>query len=89
MMARQRDPAANDQKLRFEEALECLEEVVRDLEGGELSLEDSLQRFERGVRLVSLCSERLKAARLRVSKLEEGPDGPVSRPLEGEDEEQE
>jgi exodeoxyribonuclease VII small subunit len=78
-------PDAEQEELRFEEALERLDELVASLEGGDLDLEDSLASFEQGVRLVRLCTERLKSAELRVKQLEDGSDGPEERPLELED----
>ena len=73
-------------ELDFETALERLEGLVRELEGGELSLEESLARFEDGVGLVKLCSDRLRAAELRVKQLEAGPDGSLEeRPLDGQE----
>ena len=53
----------------FETALEELETLVEDLEGGELSLEDSLKAFERGVALTRHCQEALRAAEQRVAIL--------------------
>jgi len=66
---------------RFEDALERLEQLVADLERGELDLERSLAAFEEGVRMVRLCSERLSAAELRLRQLEESAEGPRERPL--------
>ena len=59
------------QEPRFEEALERLEELVAALEDGELDLEDSLKSFEEGVKLVRLCSERLRTAEVRIQELEQ------------------
>jgi exodeoxyribonuclease VII small subunit len=70
----------------FEEALEELEALVAALEGGGQSLEHSLESFERGVRLVRLCAERLQAAELRLKQLEPTPEGPRERPLELDEE---
>jgi len=67
---------------RFEAALERLELLVDQLDAGDLELEESLARFEEGVRLVRFCSERLRAAELRVQELREGPDGLRIEPLE-------
>ena len=53
----------------FETALAELEGLVQRMEGGELSLEDSLQEFERGVQLTRICQEALKAAEQRVKLL--------------------
>ncbi len=65
----------------FEQALARLEDLVRQLESGQLALEDSLARFEEGVALVKLCQRRLSDAELRLSQLEETPKGPRERPL--------
>ncbi len=70
--------------LSFEDALERLEQLVGKLEGGELTLEDSLQTFEQGTALIRLCAERLEAAELRISELEQRRGGPVERPLKVE-----
>ncbi len=78
--------ARSDGTPSFEEALTQLEEVVGKLEAGELSLEDSLSTFEQGVGLVRLCTDRLKAAQLRVQQLQEGRNGPEEQPLELEEE---
>ncbi|MCZ6713969.1 MAG: exodeoxyribonuclease VII small subunit [Deltaproteobacteria bacterium] len=66
----------------FEGALSRLEDLVGELERGELNLENSLRRFEEGVRLVRRCSEQLKSAELRVRQLEEGTDGVSERAVD-------
>lgn len=53
----------------FEAALEQLQGVVKRLESGELSLEQSLQQFEEGVRLVRACQDQLTAAEQKVELL--------------------
>ncbi len=55
--------------LSFEQAIGRLETIVDRLEGGELSLEDSLQAFEEGVGLSRRCAEQLDAAESRVEQL--------------------
>lgn len=55
--------------LRFEEALEKLEKIVEELERGDLSLEDSLKRYEEGVRLSQHCAKKLEQAKKRVEIL--------------------
>jgi len=55
--------------LNLEEALEDLEQIVGKLEDGKLSLEESLVLFERGIRLVRLCSSRLESAEQRIESL--------------------
>ncbi|MBX6378351.1 MAG: exodeoxyribonuclease VII small subunit [Clostridia bacterium] len=56
-------------EMPFEEALERLETVVRRLESGELTLEDSLRAFEEGVLLVRHCQRQLDAAERRLRQL--------------------
>ena len=53
----------------FERALQELETLVEKMEQGELSLEDSLQHFERGVNLSRTCQQALKAAEQKVEIL--------------------
>jgi exodeoxyribonuclease VII small subunit len=52
--------------VRFEDALAELEQVVHDLEDGQIGLEDSLARYERGVSLVRACYARLRDAEQRI-----------------------
>ncbi len=54
----------------FESRLEDLEKLVEKLEQGDLSLDDSLKAFEKGVSLTKSCLETLKKAELKVKKLE-------------------
>lgn len=59
----------NPQDLSFEDALNELESLVEQMERGELSLEDSLASFERGVALTRRCEAALKAAEQKVEIL--------------------
>jgi exodeoxyribonuclease VII small subunit len=54
---------------KFEKAMERLEEIVESLEGGELSLEDSLKVFEEGMKLARFCSHKLEEAEKKVTLL--------------------
>jgi exodeoxyribonuclease VII small subunit len=56
-------------KERFEDALEKLEKIVSKLEGGEISLEESLKLFEEGIRLSRFCSQKLEEAEKKVEIL--------------------
>jgi exodeoxyribonuclease VII small subunit len=56
----------------FEGAIAELETVVRRLEEGDLALEQSLELYERGVRLSRYCHARLEAAERRIEVLTEG-----------------
>ena len=55
--------------IKFEEALAELEEQVRLLESGELSLEDSLEVYKYGVELSKVCSDKLEAVKQEVEKI--------------------
>lgn len=73
--------------VRFEDALQDLEATVQRLESGELSLEDSLAAFERGVALVRLLSDKLVEVEQRVEVLMRDADGKLrTRALDTEQE---
>jgi len=57
------------EKLDFEASLKELETLVETMEKGDLSLEDSLGHFERGVQLSRTCQQALKAAEQKVEIL--------------------
>ena len=57
--------------VKFEAALEELESLVAQMESGNLSLDDSLKAFERGIALTRRCSSALKEAELKVKALTE------------------
>ena len=67
-----------ENNLKFEEALERLEEKVKLLESGNIPLDASLAAFEEAVALVRVCNERLTEAERRVRMLTEGKDGTVT-----------
>lgn len=72
-------------KLNFEAALKRLEEIVRQMEQGNVSLEDSLNLFEEGTALAASCGAQLDAAEQKVVRLMKGPDGyPVEMEFEHE-----
>ncbi len=60
---------------KFEAALEDLELVVEQLETGELSLEDSLAAFEKGVGLVKYCNQKLDEVEKKVELLVKDKEG--------------
>lgn len=59
--------AADGAELSFEAALDRLETIVRTLEGGRASLDDSMKYYEEGVKLVRYCTSRLEEARSRMT----------------------
>lgn len=80
---------SDNQAFPFEESLKQLEDLVERLEGGEVSLEESLQDFERGVALVRTLRERLDQAQQRVDKIVEQEGGETAAQpmdlIEGDD----
>jgi exodeoxyribonuclease VII small subunit len=60
---------------KFEVALEELEQVVEQLESGDLSLEDSLAAFERGVGLIKYCNQKLNEVEKKVEFLLKDQEG--------------
>jgi exodeoxyribonuclease VII small subunit len=60
---------------KFESALEELERVVEQLESGELSLEDSLSAFEKGVGLVRFCNQKLNDVEKKIEMLVKDKEG--------------
>ena len=83
----------DQEKKKFEEAVEDLEKVVERLESGELSLEDSLAAFEEGVKLVKFCNEKLNEVEKKIELLVKDKEGKLQlKSLErtaGEDSEDE
>lgn len=62
-------------KLSFEDALAQLEEIVRNLEGGDSALDDAIAAYERGAALKRHCESKLRQAQERVEKISLGADG--------------
>jgi len=56
-------------KRNFEESLNRLEEITEELESGELTLEDSLKKFDEGVKLADFCQQKLREAQEKVDLL--------------------
>ena len=56
----------NTENLSFENALEQLEAIVKDLESGRIKLDDAVDIYEKAVALKKLCEEKLKAAQLKI-----------------------
>lgn len=62
-------------KLSFEEALQKLEILVRELESGRIKLDDAVAAYEQATALKKLCEGKLKAAQLKIEKLEVAGNG--------------
>jgi exodeoxyribonuclease VII small subunit len=72
------DPADPISELSFEAALKRLEEIVRKLESGEASLDESITLYGEGDLLKQQCEARLQAAQARIEKIQLGRDGKPS-----------
>ena len=64
--------------MAFEEALEKLEEITNSLESGELGLEESIQEFEKGIKLAKFCHDTLEKAERKIEILQKGGDGEIT-----------
>ena len=63
---------AKEDRVDFEQQLEKLNTIVEQMESGKLSLEDSLAKFEEGIKLTRQCQSALKTAEQKVKLLTEG-----------------
>lgn len=67
----------------FEDAVEELEQILTHIEGGELGLEETLVKYERGNFLIQHCREVLNSAEKQIELISKGPDGSlVVKPFE-------
>lgn len=64
-------------EIKFEEALKKLEKIVGDLEDGNLSLDDALEKYSEGIGLSKICAKKLEAARKKVEILLKSEDGSI------------
>lgn len=62
----------------FEKSIEELEEIVKKLEKGELTLDESINCFQRGIELTKYCSKRLDEAERSITMLVEGENGQIT-----------
>lgn len=65
--------------MKFEDAISSLEEIARKLETGELSLEDSIAEFEKGMQYARLCHGKLEEAEKKIEILQKGDDDSVEK----------
>jgi len=62
-------------EMKFEEALKKLEKIVKELEDGDLPLDDACEKYEEGIRLSRTCAKKLEAAKKKVEILIKNKDG--------------
>jgi exodeoxyribonuclease VII small subunit len=65
-------------KISFEEALIQLENIVRELESGKIKLDDAVEVYEKAVTLKKFCEDKLKAAQLKIEKINVAADGNIT-----------
>lgn len=71
--------------ITYEQAAAELESVVELLESGELTLEDSIRMFEKGIELVRFCNKKLDEIEKRITILIEGKDGMTEKDFHPDD----
>ena len=59
----------DEAELSFEDALRRLDETVRSLEAGGLALDDATRLYEEGMKLARVCTEKLSAAELTITRI--------------------
>lgn len=62
-------------EIKFEQALSKLEKIVEEMESGELSLDDSLKKYEEGMKLSLFCTKKLKEAEKKIEILIQDKEG--------------
>ena len=72
-------------KDKFEESLARLEDIVRKMEAGDMTLEESLKAFEEGIKLLRFCSSKLEETERRVEMLLEKENSLQVKRFQGED----
>ena len=75
----------NDKAQNFEKALERLETIVGEMEGGALSLEKMMACFEEGTELVKFCSQKLNEVEKKIEILAKKGEDIVAEPFEPSD----
>jgi len=75
-------------QIKFEKAMQRLEQIVEDLEKGELDIDKSLEIFEEGIKMSRVCSKKLNEAEAKIEKLTQNQKGELVTdlfPVEDED----
>ena len=79
-------------EIKFEKAMTRLENIVEELERGDLDIDKSLEIFEEGIKMSRLCSKKLNEAEAKIEKLSKGKKGDLITelfPMDNKNEEQE
>ena len=74
-----------EKPVKFEDALNELEQIIAELESGELTLDESLERYERGIKALNACRKVLAQAEQKIQLLLRTSEGELTtRPFESE-----
>ena len=79
-------------EIKFEKAMTRLENIIEELERGDLDIDKSLEIFEEGIKMSRLCSKKLNEAEAKIEKLSKGKNGELITepfPMDCKNEEQE
>lgn len=68
----------------FEKSMDRLEVIVNEMEGGDLSLDSMIQRFEEGQKLIKLCTGKLNEVERKIEVLVKKGDDVIAVPFEKE-----
>ena len=68
---------ADIEKMSFEKAMAELETIVSDLENGSIELEESIEKYQRGIQLKKHCDQKLKEANMKIDQIEIDKNGNV------------
>lgn len=74
-----------EEEVTFESALARLEQVVRDLESGELPLEKAIENFQEGMKLAKICRDKLDQAEQKIEMLVKENGEFLKKPFQPED----
>ena len=58
-----------ENEMKFEEAMNALETIVKELESGNCSLDDAINKYTEGMKLAKLCGDKLSSATEKVNKI--------------------
>jgi exodeoxyribonuclease VII small subunit len=73
-------------EIKFEEAMKKMEHIVEDLEKGDLSLDEALKKYQEGIELARVCSQRLESAKKKIEVLAKNKKGEFElKPMEESD----
>jgi exodeoxyribonuclease VII small subunit len=68
-----------EKNISFEQAIQELEQIVREMESGQAKLEESLEKYEQGIKLAKICEERLSKAKTKLQEISVNEDGSIKK----------